>query len=166
MKIATAQKNRSDYSSVRGGRDLGGHDPKQSQEEDTDHEDPARHHASGGDRPKLNAKQRAIAALEKAIDKDAKAEERLEAARRKAIGEHFTAWIEGAEMSLIVEVFAGLEVAATKANRKRIASHPLRPGKVDAIVEKRLAEIERIKAEEAAERERERQMDDGAADAA
>ena len=93
-------------------------------------------------------------------------EERLEAARRKAIGEHFTAWIEGAEMSLIVEVFAGLEVAATKANRKRIASHPLRPGKVDAIVEKRLAEIERIKAEEAAERERERQMDDGAADAA
>ena len=127
---------------------------------------PADGRASGGDRPKLNAKQRAIAALEKAIDKDAKAEERLEAARRKAIGEHFTAWIEGAEMSLIVEVFAGLEVAATKANRKRIASHPLRPGKVDAIVEKRLAEIERIKAEEAAERERERQMDDGAADAA
>lgn len=115
---------------------------------------PADGRGSGEDRPKLTAKQRAIAALEKAIDKDAKAEERLEAARRKAIGEHFTAWIEDAEMSLIVEVFAGLEVAATKANRKRIASHPLRPEKVGAIVEKRLAEIERIKAEEAAERER------------
>ena len=36
--------------------------------------------------------------------------------------------------------------------------------KVDAVVEKRLAEIERIKAEEAAERER--QIDGGAADAA
>lgn len=41
MKNATAQKNRSDYSSVRGGRDLGGHDLKQSQEEETNHEDPA-----------------------------------------------------------------------------------------------------------------------------
>ncbi|MCZ4260135.1 hypothetical protein O4G76_04680 [Limimaricola sp. G21655-S1] len=123
---------------------------------------PADGRGSGGDRPKLTAKQRAIAALEKAIDKDAKAEERLDAARRKAIGEHFTAWIEDADMSLIVEVFAGLEVVATKANRKRIASHPLRPEKVDAIVEKRLAEIERIKAEEAAERERERRMADDA----
>ncbi|KKL79684.1 hypothetical protein LCGC14_2012360, partial [marine sediment metagenome] len=104
---------------------------------------PADGRGSGGDRPKLTAKQRAIAALEKAIDKDAKADERLEAARRKAIGEHFTAWIEDADMSLIVEVFAGLEVAATKANRKRIASHPLRPEEVDAIVEKWLAEIER-----------------------
>ena len=127
---------------------------------------PADGRGSGGDGRKPTARQRAIAALEKAIDKDAKADERLEAARRKAIGEHFTALIEDADMSLVVEVFAGLEVAATKANRKRIASHPLRPEEVDAIVEKRLAEIERLKAEEAAERERERRMDDGATDAA
>lgn len=114
---------------------------------------PADGRGSGDDRPKLTAKQRAINALEKAIDKDAKAEERSEAARRKAIGEHFSAWVEDADTSLVVEVFAGLEVAATKANRKRIASHPLRPAKVDTIVEKRLAEIERAKAEEAAARE-------------
>lgn len=114
---------------------------------------PADGRGSGGDRPKLTAKQRAINALEKAIDKDAKAEERQEAARRKAIGEHFSAWVEDADTALVVEVFAGLEVAATKANRKRIASHPLRPAKVDTIVEKRLAEIERAKAEEAAARE-------------
>jgi hypothetical protein len=132
---------------------------------------PADGRGSGGgggdndaDKPKLSAKERAFKALERAIDKDAKAEERLEALRRKAIGDHFTAWIEGADAAVVVEVFAGLEVAATKANRKRIASHPLRPAKVDAIVEKRLAEIERARAEEAAERER--QKDDGSADAA
>lgn len=127
---------------------------------------PADGRGSGGDRPKLTAKQRAIAALEKAIDKDAKNEERQEAARRKAIGAHFTAWIEGADPALVVEVFAGLEVAATKADRKRIASHPLRPGKVDGLVEKRLPEIERRKAEEAAQRENERRLDDGESNAA
>ncbi|CUH39868.1 hypothetical protein JSE7799_02596 [Jannaschia seosinensis] len=80
-----------------------------------------------GDTPRRSARERAFAALEKAIDKDAKAEEREEAARRKAVGELFTTFIEAADHDLVVSVFAGLEVPATKANRKRIAAHPLRP---------------------------------------
>ncbi|CTQ48103.1 hypothetical protein [Jannaschia donghaensis] len=114
---------------------------------------------SGDAKPKLSAQERAIKTLVGAIGKDAKAEAREEAARRKAIGELFTSFIEDADEDLVVAVFAGLEVPATKANRKRIAAHPLRPAKVDAIVEKRLAEIEKAKAEEAAERERLRVQD-------
>jgi len=115
---------------------------------------PADGRGSGGVLRKPTARERALAAFEKAIDKDAKAEERAEAARRKAIGEVFTTFIEDADEETVIAVFAGLEVPSTKSNRRRIAAHPLRPLEVDAIVEERLAETERIKAAEAAERER------------
>ncbi len=85
---------------------------------------PADGRGSGGNPPKRTARERALFAFEKAIDKDDKAEERAEAARRKAIGEVFTTFIEGADEETVIAVFAGLEVPSTKANRKRIAAHP------------------------------------------
>lgn len=44
VKTATPEKKRSDYYSVRSGKDLGGHELTQSKEEGPHHEDPVRHH--------------------------------------------------------------------------------------------------------------------------
>ncbi len=108
----------------------------------------------GGDGIRLTAKERALRTLERAIDTDSKREQRLEAARRKAIGDTFAAWIEGVDPDLAVEIFAGLEVAASKTNRTRIAGHALRPDGVQDMVEERLAEIEAAKVRLQAQAER------------
>ncbi|WP_340108456.1 hypothetical protein [Pikeienuella sp. HZG-20] len=108
----------------------------------------------GGFTPKQAGTQRALNSLAKAIEREAKADGRAEAARRRAIAETFGAWLEMEEdQDLVRRVFIGLEIAASKASRKRIASHPLRPAGVDAPVEERLAEIAAAKAEAEAERE-------------
>lgn len=90
--------------------------------------------------PRPSATERAISSLVKAVGKDAHAEQKAAAARRKAIGESFASWIDNADVNLVRQVFAGLEASATKTNRNRIASHPLRPNGVDALVEELLAE--------------------------
>lgn len=94
--------------------------------------------------PRLSAKERAFNSFIKAADKDAHAEQKAEAARRKAIGESFASWIDNADEGLACQIFAGLEASATKTNRNRIASHPLRPNGVDALVEELLAERETV----------------------
>lgn len=104
--------------------------------------------AGGGGAPKRTATERAFNSFVKAVGRDTKAKDRAEAARRKAIGDTFTAMAENEEdQDLLRRVFIGFEVNASKANRKHIASHPLRPAGVDAPVEKRLAEIAAAKAE-------------------
>ncbi len=57
---------------------------------------------SDGEAPKLTPKQRAFKAFERALDKDAKSQERAEVARRKATGETFATWMEGADTDLVV----------------------------------------------------------------
>lgn len=94
--------------------------------------------------PRPSATERAISSLVKAVGKDAHAEQKAAAARRKAIGESFASWIDNADVNLVRQVFAGLEASATKTNRNRIASHPLRPNGVDALVEELLAERETV----------------------
>ncbi len=108
---------------------------------------PADGRGSGDGPGKRTATERAFQSLERAIDTDSKRRQRLESERRKAVGATFADWIENVDHDLRVEIFAGLEVSATKANRNRIASYEDRPDEVDDIVEQRLAEIEAAKLE-------------------
>ncbi len=94
---------------------------------------------------KVSATERAISSLVKAVGKDANTEAKAEAARRKAVGDTFLDWITGQDEATQREVFAGLEIAASKTNRNRIASYVCRPEGVDAIVEKALEDSKQEK---------------------
>ena len=108
--------------------------------------------------PDTPATERALATLRRSLNKQVKKADNEERLRAKAISDTMPDFIAAMDEEVLEVFFFSLERLATAANRRRIASHPLRPEIVDEMLEEAEADDERIaeqerKAAEAAERD-------------
>ncbi|RVV96518.1 hypothetical protein EKE94_18265 [Mesobaculum littorinae] len=106
--------------------------------------------------PDTPATERALATLRRSLNKQVKKADNEERLRAKAIADTMPEFIAAMDEEVLTPFFFSLERLATAANRRRIASHPLRPEAVDEMLEDAEADDERIaeqerKAAEAAE---------------
>lgn len=86
--------------------------------------------------------QRLITTLAAAIGKDTRNADKLERERRAAIAALVDDWLAVQDEPARVAFFAFIEGTGTTLQRKRIATHPLRPAAVDAVRAKAEAERE------------------------
>lgn len=104
------------------------------------------------------AAERAFASFTRTIGRETTKINKADLERRKAMAAALPCLIETLDEDALTALFFGLEDCATASDRKKIATHPLRPETVDALhaevaaerEEERLAE-EACKAEEAKE---------------
>ena len=97
--------------------------------------------------PDTAATARAMATLRRSLNKQVKKADNEERMRDKAIGDTMPDFIAAMDEEVLAPFFFSLERLATAPNRRRIASHPLRP----VIVDEMHAEADE---EEAAEAEK------------
>jgi hypothetical protein len=95
-----------------------------------------------------NATLRAIAALERAIGHQSTKASKEEAACIKAMGKSMPRMLEAIEPDARAQIFFLLELNATTANAKKVATHRLRPVGVDEMLEEARAEAAAMKVEE------------------
>lgn len=93
---------------------------------------------------------RAMATLRRALEKQTKKADNQDRLRAKAINATMPDFIAALEDDTLAPFFFALERLATAANRRRIATHPLRPEVVDEMH----AEADKEEAEAAAEAEK------------
>lgn len=105
-------------------------------------------------KPKLSPRDRALAAFEKAVEKDTKKLTQDELARMKAFGDTMPAAVAEADEETRAIIFFLFEFSATTSNARRIASHPLRPAAVDEMLDNARADAAAAKAAEEAEKAR------------
>lgn len=98
--------------------------------------------------PDTAATARALATLRRSLDKQVKKEDKEERLRSKAINDTMPEFIAAMDDEVLAPFFFGLERLATAANRRRIATHPLRPDIVDEWHEEADAEEARAAEEE------------------
>ena len=110
--------------------------------------------------PVTAATERAMATILRSLNKQAKKEDAQERLRVKAINDTMPELIAAMDEEFLAPFFFGLERLATAANRRRIATHPLRPEIVDALHEE--ADAEEALAAEAEERSKAQPTDSGA----
>lgn len=94
---------------------------------------------------KLSVQERALARFVQTIEKEQKKSVVTDLARQKALGQAANAWIATLSEDERLKAFLQFEEAASAANAKKIATHPLRPIGVDAAQERA-----RVKAEKPA----------------
>ncbi|WP_295511644.1 hypothetical protein [uncultured Sulfitobacter sp.] len=102
-----------------------------------------------------SATERAVASLRRSLGKDLKKSDNKERQITKAINDTMPEFIAAMEEEVLAPFFFSLERLATSANRRRIASHPLRSDIVDEMHEEAdeedalaAEEAERVAAEE------------------
>ena len=105
-----------------------------------------------------DATARAFATFQRAVGRGFRKADNQEKLIAKAIADTMPEFIAAMDDEVLTPFFFSLERLATAANRRRIASHPLRPEAVDELHEDEDAKDERIaeqerKAAEAAERD-------------
>ncbi|SES41070.1 hypothetical protein SAMN04490244_11812 [Tranquillimonas rosea] len=83
------------------------------------------------DAPDTAATERALATLRRSLNKQVKKADNQERLRTKAINDTMPDFIGAMDDEVLAPFFFGLERLATAANRRRIATHPLRPEIVD-----------------------------------
>jgi hypothetical protein len=93
------------------------------------------------------ATDRAYAAFLRTAGNAAKLQDRLIRERRAAIGELVDLWLEGQKAEVLADLFFTIEVEATTAQQKKIATHPQRPASVEARVQAERARRAAAKAE-------------------
>lgn len=89
-----------------------------------------------------------MASLRRSLSKDAKKEDQEDRLRDKAIADTMPEFIAAMDEEVLAPFFFSLERLATAANRRRIATHTLRPAIVEEMHEEADAEDARV-AEEA-----------------
>ncbi|APX89642.1 hypothetical protein BV394_07880 [Brevirhabdus pacifica] len=99
--------------------------------------------------PDTAATARAMATLRRSLNKQVKKADNEERLRDKAIGDTMPDFIAAMDEEVLAPFFFSLERLATAPNRRRIASHPLRPEIVDEM-HAEADEEEAAEAEEAA----------------
>ncbi|CUH36615.1 hypothetical protein JSE7799_01222 [Jannaschia seosinensis] len=99
------------------------------------------------DLPDTAATEKAMATLRRSLGKQAKKADNQDRLRTKAINDTMPEFIAAMDEEVLAAFFFGLERLATAANRRRIATHPLRPEVVDEMHEEADAE-EALAAEE------------------
>lgn len=111
------------------------------------------------DRPDTPATEKALESLRRSLNKQAQKKDHEARLRAKAIADTMPELIAAMDEDVLAPFFFSLERLATTANRRRIATHPLRPAIVqemheDADAENaRMAEEEKRTAAKAAERD-------------
>ena len=83
--------------------------------------------------PDTAATARAMATLRRSLNKQVKKADNEERLRDKAIGDTMPDFIAAMDEEVLAPFFFSLERLATAPNRRRIASHPLRPEIVDEM---------------------------------
>jgi len=108
-----------------------------------------------------SAAQRAFDSMTRTIGKETTKANKADLERRKAMAAALPCLIETLDEPALTALFFGLEDNATASDRKKIATHPLRPDAVDGLHAEVAAEreaerlAEEAQAEEAAAREAE-----------
>ncbi|MBJ3764370.1 hypothetical protein ILP92_16640 [Maribius pontilimi] len=97
-----------------------------------------------------SATERAVASLRRSLGKDLKKSDNKERLFTKAINDTMPEFIAAMDEEVLAPFFFSLERLATAANRRRIATHPLRSDIVDEMHEE--ADEEDARAAEEAER--------------
>lgn len=100
------------------------------------------------DRPDTPATERALASLRRSLNKQVLKEDHEVRLRAKAIADTMPEFIAAMDEEVLAPFFFSLERLATIANRRRIASHPLRPAVVEEMHEEADAENARMAEEE------------------
>ena len=100
------------------------------------------------DRPDTPATERAIALLRRSMNKQAQKEDHEDRLRAKAIADTMPEFIAAMDEEVLAPFFFSLERLATAVNRRRIATHPLRPAIVNEMHEEADAEDARAVEEE------------------
>ncbi|TLP61352.1 hypothetical protein FEE96_13985 [Parasedimentitalea maritima] len=88
----------------------------------------------------LTATDRAFNRFKEAVEKDQKKVVVTDLAREKAFGQTVKAWLSALPHEELVQAFVQFELPASASNAKKIATHPMRPAAVDALLEREQAE--------------------------
>ncbi len=80
---------------------------------------------------KTEAALRSFGVFAKQIGQATTKATKVDLARRTAIADTITAWLESLDEAKRAEFFRGIEAAASGPNRRKIAGHPLRPAGLD-----------------------------------
>jgi hypothetical protein len=88
----------------------------------------------------LTATDRAFNRFKEAVEKDQKKVVVTDLAREKAFGQTVKAWLSALPHEELVQAFVQFELAASASNAKKIATHPMRPAAVDALLEREKTE--------------------------
>lgn len=94
---------------------------------------------------KLSAADRAYNRFKLAVEKDQKVVIVTDLAREKAFGQTVNAWLSALVEEELTQAFAQFEMAASASNARKIATHPMRPETVDALLERKRSEREAAK---------------------
>lgn len=100
------------------------------------------------DRPDTPATERALASLRRSMNKQVQKEDHEARLRAKAIADTIPEFIAAMDEEVLAPFFFSLERLATAANRRRIATHPLRPAIVNEMHEDADAEDARVAEED------------------
>ena len=87
----------------------------------------------------LTATDRVFNRFNEAVEKDLKKVVVTDLAREKAFGQTVKAWLSALPHEELVQAFVQFEQAASASNAKKIATHPMRPAAVDALLEREQA---------------------------
>ncbi|WP_339109916.1 hypothetical protein [Thioclava sp. GXIMD4216] len=90
--------------------------------------------------PLNNKANRALESFVRVIGTETAKEVKLDEERQKAFGASMTPFLETLDEETRAGIFQAIEAVATGPNRRKIASHPLRP---NALIERLEAEAEK-----------------------
>ncbi len=103
---------------------------------------PASFAAPTADDLRSDATERAFATLLRSVGRQTTKANKQDLERRKALGDTIGLWLETLDEEQRIAFFLTIESVATATNRRKIATHPLRPKLVDEMLAEGEAETE------------------------
>lgn len=82
---------------------------------------------------RTSSTERAFNTFLRSVGRDTTRANEQELARLKAIADTMPAWLGGLDEDALIGFFYSIEAAAGVSNRRKIATHPLRPEAVDEL---------------------------------